>query len=83
MGEAKRGAAVRKIDAALERRRKAALACVKKLDAAADSVRELLMACRGCQDNSGDELRGISDGRHRLISDMSEYADYLAAVYAR
>lgn len=69
-----------RVDAA---RKRAALTCAAKLTAAAEALSAYLHACRECRDNSGDELRGISDGRHRLIADCMEYACYLDSVYEK
>lgn len=66
---------------AVAARRKAALACAAKLEAAAEALGAYLAACRECRDNSGDELRGIADGRHLLISDLMEEASWINGVY--
>lgn len=64
-------------------RKKAGLACAAKLEAAAEALSAYLSACRECNDKSGDELRGISDGRHRLISDCMEYSGFLRSRYEK
>jgi hypothetical protein len=62
-------------------RRKAGLKCAKSLRAAGKEMSAYLSACRDMNDGSGDESRGISDGRHILIREMSEYATYLESKY--
>lgn len=69
------------LDKAQQRRQRAALACAKRLDDAAEALIAFLHACRDCNDNSADELHGMSDSRHRLIDDLSEYSTYLQSVY--
>lgn len=60
-------------------RKKAALACAQKLEAASRAISEYLAACNECRDASG--CRGMDDGRLILISNVSEYANYLRSVY--
>ena len=67
---------------AIANRKKSALDCAKKLAAAADALNHFIEACNDCEDNSGTELRGISDGRVRLIENLAEYRFYLEDRYA-
>ena len=67
---------------AIANRQKSAIACAKKLQEAADALSHFIEACNDCCDNSGTELRGISDGRVRLIENLAEYRFYLEDRYA-
>lgn len=60
-----------------DRRDRAGATAARKLFAAVDALSAYLRACNDCQDGSGDEKMGISDGRHILIGNMSEYATWL------
>lgn len=62
-------------------RRKAGLKCAKSLRAAGKDLADYLSACREMNDGSGDEGRSISDCRHVMIRDLSEYATYLESKY--
>lgn len=64
-------------------RKKAALACAKKLEAAAEALTHFMHACNECRDGSGDEMRGVSDGRYRMIHDLMEYASWLEGKYEK
>ena len=62
---------------AIKKRDQAGRECAKALNAASKALGAYLQACRDCNDGSGDEERGLSDSRHRLITDNSEYAGFL------
>ena len=62
-------------------KRKAGIKCAKSLRKAAEDLSGFLSACRDANDGSGDEGRGISDCRHVMIRDLSEYATYLESKY--
>ena len=62
-------------------RKREGLQCAKKLEQAAEALRDYLQACRECQDNSGDEVRGMSDQRNMMISDLYEYSHWLKGRY--
>ena len=66
---------------AIKKRDTAGRACSKALEAASKALGTYLQACRECNDGSGDEERGLSDSRHRLITDTSEYATFLESKH--
>lgn len=64
---------------AIEKRKKAAIACAKKLEAAVKALGEYVDACNECRDASAS--RGQDDGRQVLRRDMNEFSSYLSRVY--
>ena len=58
-------------------RHAAGIKAAKTLHKAREALHAYLLACRECQDGSDDTIRGISDSRHALMDNLSEYAGFL------